>query len=205
MQGGSSDAFRRVQSAYATLRGASTKCLFRRSNTLTASVLADHSSRAAHDEALQHAGVESGEQGPFVVEEGQTSGHSVSQFGLTPGVTVKVHGQRGPSAPVVQASVSEDPMTETEALEETRESACASSQAGHAALAACDARAAIAHLTAALRALHALGEEGLVSEGKNELSLKELYAARARAHRAAGDERRAQCDHLAAEENEESS
>lgn len=198
-----------MQTAYATLRGALERhcCLLSHCSELTreSRAQADYDKRCAHDEALQRG--EGGERlGVHVREEGQTSGHAVSQYGVVGGVTVHVHGQRGPLPRLPHAprapgggEAPEAPPTEREWTERTAAAALAAAGEGRDALAQGDAHAAVDAYTRALRALAA------GSESEAGPTFAQLHRARSAAFAAAGNTRRAQADAEDAEEAEQRS
>lgn len=177
MQGGSSEAFSRVQAAYAVLSGAPSLVPL---PLASPSLRADATLRAAHDAELAAANVVARRAGCVVA--GQTRGHSTSQHGVVAGVSVLIHGQRASEkAPVRRGAVVRDerPLTEDEWAATHAADFRVAMADGDAALAAGHAAVAVQLFTVALRAAAVNG---------GAAALAQAHAARARAHAAFGDD-----------------
>jgi len=142
---------------------------------------ADAPARAAYDDALRG------------VRAARAPAAPCSQHGLARGVTVRVHGQRGPAPPPRAAAprggeaAPDAWRTEAGWAAQAREAAGKAACAAAAALAAGQPARAVELYTDALRMLGACGPTA-------GLGFAELYRGRAAAHAVAGEERRAEED-----------
>lgn len=172
-QGGSEEAFERVQKAW--------------------SVLSDPEERAAYDDRR-----EAWLERRAARADKDAAGPGVSQRGVVPGVHIKVHGQQnGPGGAPKEREVSEAervaaaqlevaPLTEEEWLAEGAERADAARRAGTAAFRAGDFAAAAERYTEAVRFV--------ASGGRPRFDVATLYSNRSAAFAAVGRHARALAD-----------